>query len=88
LPITVIKGGSTTSDTATSLQVTIQKYDYTHTNLLTFSFENLKACPTGTEKIEHTLTVDQNGILTIVCKELNGYNRIKPAQRVDLKKWL
>ena len=88
LPITVIKGGSTTSDTATSLQITIQKYDYTHTTLLTFSFDNLKACPTGTEKIEHTLTVDQNGILTIVCRELNGFNRIKPAQRVDLKTWI
>jgi PLD-like domain len=87
LPITVVKGGSTPVSDATSLQITIQKYDYIHTNILQFTLNNLKPCPIDTQKIEHTMTVNENGILRIVCRELNGFDRTKTLE-VDLKKWL
>ena len=55
--------------------------------MLQFSFDNIKPCPKDTKKIEHTLTVDQNGFLTVICRELNGYNRVK-TMKVELKNWL
>lgn len=87
LPITVVKGGRTPIDNVTSLIVAIQKYDYVHRNILLFSLDNIKPSPKNTQKIEYTLTVDQNGFLTVKGKELNGYNRVK-TMKVELKKWL
>lgn len=88
LPFTVVKGGKTTTDNAKSLSVTIQKNDYNvPKTILNFSFKNLQPQPTGTEKIEHTLTLEKNGILTISCLELNGYGR-KMIQKINIKNWL
>lgn len=87
LPFTVIKGGKTTVDNATSLLVTIQKNDYLQRNIKKFSFTNLKPTPKGTEKIEHILTLEKNGILTICCKELNGFGRTQ-VEKVDVRNYL
>lgn len=87
LPITVVRKGNTPIDNATSLQITIQKFDFVLKTILQFTFENLKPCPKNTEKIEHTLTVNENGILTVFCRELNGYNRTT-NKIVDLKKYI
>jgi len=88
LPFTIIKGGKTTEDNSKSLSITIQKNDYNIPKTIhKFSFQNLQAQPKGTEKIEHTLTLEKNGILTILCKELNGYGRTK-IEKVDIKNWL
>ncbi|MEJ7667098.1 MAG: phospholipase D-like domain-containing protein [Hymenobacter sp.] len=87
LPITVKKNGTTPVNDATSLQITIQKYDYRYQDLLKFSLEHLKVAPADTPKIEHTMTVDKNGILTVYCLELNGYGRSK-TMRVDLRNYL
>lgn len=84
LPITVKKNGNTPVSNATSLQITIQKYDYLHQNILQFTLDNIKVAPADTPKVEHTMTVDQSGILTVHCVELNGYGRTK-IMRVDLK---
>jgi len=83
LPITVKRNGNTPISNATSLQITIQKYDYIHQNILQFTMDNLKIAPANTPKIEHTITVDQSGIMTVHCLELNGYGRTK-IMRVDL----
>lgn len=87
LPITVKKNGNTPVNDATSLQVTIQKYDYTHQTILQFSLDNIKVAPANTPKIEHTLTVGQNGMLTVRCVELNGFGRTL-TKYVDLKTFL
>tara|TARA_R110001606_G_scaffold262634_1_gene411253 strand:+ start:927 stop:1916 length:990 start_codon:yes stop_codon:yes gene_type:complete len=88
LPFTVVKGGKTSEDNATSLSVTIQKNDYNiPKTILEFSFEELKAQPKGTKKIEHTLTLEKDGILTIFCKELNGFGRTKTI-KLDIKNCL
>jgi len=84
LPITVKRKGNTPISNATSLQITIQKYDYIHQNILQFTMDNLKIAPADTPKIEHTITIDQNGIMTVFCEELNGYGRTK-TMRVDIK---
>jgi hypothetical protein len=87
LPFTTIKGGKTPVDNATALRVTIQKNDYIQKTIMQFSLDNIKPCPKNTEKIEHTLTLEKSGILTIICKELNGFNRIK-SMTLDIKNWL
>lgn len=86
LPITKKAIGSDPSGNSTSLQITIQKYDYFYTTLEQFSISYLKPCPINTPKIEHTLTVDKTGFLTVHCVELNGYGRSQ-TKRVDLKKF-
>ncbi len=86
LPVTVKRNGSTPISNATSLQITIQKYDFIHQNILQFTLDNLKAAPADTPKIEHKITVDQTGIMTVHCVELNGYGRTK-IMRVDIKKF-
>lgn len=87
LPFTAKKVGLTTTDNAKSLRVTIQKNDYIPRTIKQFSLSNLKPSPKGTQKIEHTLTLEQNGILTINCVELNGFGRTK-TEKVDIKNWL
>lgn len=87
LPFTATKKGLTTIDNAKSLRVTIQKNDYLPRIIKQFSLNNLKASPEGTEKIEHTLTLEKNGILTIHCKELNGFSNTT-NETVNIKKWL
>lgn len=87
LPYTSIKGGKTPTNHASSLQVTIQKNDYLATTILQFSIDHLKICPEGTEKLELTLTLNKEGILTVYCKELNGFNRTK-IMTVDIKNHL
>lgn len=84
LPITVKRNGNTPISNTTSLQITIQKYDYIHQNILRFTMDNLKIAPADTPKIEHTITVDQTGIMTVHCLELNGYGRTK-TMKADLK---
>ncbi|WP_445457645.1 phospholipase D-like domain-containing protein [Flavobacterium sp. HNIBRBA15423] len=86
LPITVKINGTTPVSNATSLQVTIQKYDYIHQNILQFTLDNLKIALAGTPKIEHTITIDQTGIMTVHCLELNGYGRTK-VMKTDIKKF-
>lgn len=88
LPFTAIKIGKTTSDNAKSLKITIQKNDYSIPKTIkSFSFEHLQPQPNGTEKIEHTLTLNRNGTLNIHCLELNGYGR-KMIKEIDIKNWL
>lgn len=87
LPITIKRNGATPINNATSLQITIQKYDYKHQTILQFTMDNLKIAPADTLKIEHTMTIDQNGLLTVNCVELNGYGRTI-TKYVDLKKFL
>jgi hypothetical protein len=87
LPFTAVKVGRTTTNDASSLQVTIQKNDYLTNTILQFSMDHLKVCPEGTEKLEITLILGQNGILTVNCRELIGYNRTK-SLTVDIKNWL
>ena len=87
LPITIKRNGATPINNATSLQITIQKYDYKHQTILQFTMDNLKIAPADTLKIEHTMTIDQNGLLTVSCVELNGYGRTI-TKYVDLKKFL
>lgn len=87
LPFTVIKGGKTPIDNATSLRITIQKNDFVQRTMLQFSLDNIKPCPTNTDKIEHTLTLEKSGILTIKCRELNGYDR-NETKVLDIKNWL
>ncbi len=84
LPITVNKKGNTPVSNATSLQITIQKYDFIYQNILQFTIDNLKIAPADTPKIEHTITIDQSGNMTVHCLELNGYGRTK-TMRVNLK---
>lgn len=84
LPITVNKKGTTPVSNATSLRITIQKYDFVHQNILQFTMENLKIAPIGTPKIEHNITIDQSGNMIINCLELNGYGRTK-TMTVNLK---
>ena len=86
LPFTTIKGGRTPVDNATSLSISIQKNDYIQRTILQFTLDNIKPCPIGTDKIEYTLTLENSGILTIICRELNGYDRIK-TMTLDLKNW-
>jgi hypothetical protein len=87
LPLKVNKIGLTPIDNAKSLNTIVQKNDYIPKTIKQFSFDNLKACPNGTEKIEYFLELGKNGILTINCKELNGYGRTK-TERINLKNWL
>lgn len=84
LPITVKRTGFTPVSNATSLNVTIQKYDYVHQTILQFSMDNLKIAPANTAKAEFTMTVDKLGLLTVHCLELNGYGRSKTIS-LDLK---
>lgn len=86
LPITIKRKGNTPISDATSLQITIQKYDFIHQNILQFTLDNLKIAPADTPKIEHTITVDQTGIITVHCAELNGYGRTKII-KADLKNY-
>lgn len=89
LPIAVTKGGRNVNANTTALTVTIQKRDYTNTvNLLAFTIKGLKACPANTEKLEIKLYIGHDGIMAVDCRELNGYNRIKETQYVDLKNYL
>jgi hypothetical protein len=87
LPFEMSKIGSTPVDNAKSVKTTVQKNDYIPKTIKEFNFENLKGCPKGTEKIEYFLKVGKDGILTINCKELNGYGRTK-IERINLKNWL
>lgn len=87
LPITVVKGGLTPADNVSSLQVIIRMFYNHYTTLAELTFDNLKPCPKGTKKIEHTLSIDLNGMLMIVCNEVNGYNRVKKFEPIDLKLW-
>jgi len=87
LPFSVVKGGRTTSPGAESLQVNIQKNDYIKTTISQFSLDKIQPSPEGTEKIKHYLTLEKNGILTVHCKEVNGYGREKIV-KIDIKNWL
>ena len=90
LPITVKKNGLTPINNATSLKITIQKYDFIYHTLAQFTLDKIKPCLANTVKIEHTMTVDHNGILTILCQELNGYEGYerKKTIKVDLKNFI
>lgn len=87
LPVTKIMIGATPSNGLTSLKVTIQKFDYHHQTIDEFQFNNLKPAVAGTKKIEHILNINEFGVLTIICKELNGYNRTLSPRAIDLKKY-
>lgn len=86
LPYTAKKVGLTTTNYAKSLLITIQKNDYIPRTIKQFSLTCLKPSPKGTKKVEFTLTLEQNGILTIYCQELNGFGRTK-TEKVNIKKW-
>ena len=87
LPFTAVKGGKTTTENAKSLSITIQKNDYTPKTIKNFSFNGLQPKPKGTKKIEHTLTLDKNGILTIHCLELNGSGKTL-VEKINIKNCL
>jgi PLD-like domain len=87
LPITVVKESTSSVDYAVSCLMTIQKYDYIYKTILTFSIDNIYSTVKEKQKFEETLTIDKNGILTVISKEVNGYGR-KTINHVDLKKWL
>lgn len=87
LPITKKMNGTTSTDNATSLKVTIQKNDYTKQTLVEFSLDNIKPSPRGTVKIEHTLFINQHGVLTVIAREINGYGRTN-FKRVNLRSFI
>ncbi len=87
LPFSVVRGGKTTNDNQKGISITIQKFDGSIKNIWKSELKHIKPSPSGTEKIEHTLELNKAGILTINCKEKDGYNRIKKGV-VDIKNWL
>ncbi|MBN8790415.1 MAG: Hsp70 family protein [Terrimonas sp.] len=87
LPFTGVSVGSTTTEGAKSLGITIQKNDYIPKTILTFSLANIQPSPIGTEKVELTLTLNKSGLLTVIAKELNGFNEVADKS-VDIKNCL
>ncbi|OOV19548.1 phospholipase D-like domain-containing protein [Flavobacterium sp. LM4] len=80
LPFTFEKNGKTSVDKQTGILVTIQKNDYIKKNILQISLNNIKPSPAGTSKIKHTITLKNDGQLTVHCKELDGYGRTNVGQ--------
>lgn len=76
LPYTAVKGGQTVEDNQKNIQITIQKFDISATTILTLNLNNIKPDPSGTEKIEHVITLDRTGKLTVTCKEVGGNMRV------------
>ena len=87
LPFSITKTGKTPLPGISALQVTIQKNDVIKKNILQFTMENLKVTPEGTLKLEHNLTLEKSGILTVVTNELNGYGKTK-SHRINIKNCL
>jgi hypothetical protein len=87
LPIRVIKGGNTTVNDQKGISVTIQMRDYIPKTILNLSLKDIKPSPANTLKIEHKLTLDKSGLLTVYCKEVDGYNRTD-SKWTNLKDWL
>lgn len=81
LPFSATRGGRTTIEEQKSISITIQKFDITHKTILELSLKNISPSPMGTNKVDHKLTLEQNGLLTVECKELGGFNRVD-------KKWI
>ncbi len=81
LPFSTTKGGRTTIEEQKSISITIQKFDIIHKTILELSLKNIKPSSLGTNKVEHKLTLEQNGLLTVACREIDGFNRVD-------KKWI
>lgn len=81
LPFSATRGGRTTIEEQKSISITIQKFDITHKTIFELSLKNIAPSPAGTNKVDHKLTLEQNGLLTVECKEIDGYNRTD-------KKWV
>lgn len=75
LPFTIIKGGRTLNNNQTNVLIKVQKFDLRPKTILELTLANMKASPAGTEKIEHIITLNKNGVLTIECREVGGYHR-------------
>jgi hypothetical protein len=86
LPAQATRNGATVLEGQIAVEITIQKFDIRHSDILKFTFSNLQPSPAGTTKVEHYLHIDNQLILTVSCKELNGGSRITPPHRIDLKK--
>lgn len=75
LPYKETKTGSTVIDNQTAVRITIQKKDIIPETILQFSLSNIKSSPQGTAKVEITLDLNNQGVLKVFCKEINGYDR-------------
>lgn len=87
LPFTVTKGGKTVIDNQTNVIISIQKYGIVNKTIIQLKLENIKPSQSGTEKIEHNFHLNKLGLLTITCKEINGYERIVKTEK-NIKNWL
>lgn len=87
LPFTVKRVGKIVDADQTSVLIIIQKLYLSPLNIARFTLDNIMKSPIGTEKVEYHFTLEKSGILSIVCKELNGYGR-EVTKNVDIKNWL
>lgn len=87
LPITITRPGLTTIVNQTSVHITIQKFHTYPITIATLDLMNIQPSPESTLKVQHQLTLDKNGFLTIVCSEVGGYGR-RVTKIVDIKNWL
>ena len=87
LPFSTTKGGRTTIEEQKSISITIQKFDIVHKTVLELNLKNIKPSPIGTNKVEHKLTLEQNGLLTVECREVDGFNRVD-TKRLNIKNCL
>ena len=81
LPFSTTMGGRTTIAEQKSISITIQKFDITHKTILKLSLQNIAPSPIGTNKVDQKLTLEQNGLLTVECTEVDGFKRMD-------KKWI
>ena len=84
LPFKETKTGLTVSDNQTAIRITIQKKDIFPETILQFSLTNIKSSPQGTAKVEITLDLNNQGLLNIFCREINGYDR-SASRTLDIK---
>lgn len=89
LPLTAIREGSTVFDNQTAVKAIIQRNDFSMgtQTILEFSIEMLEPSPKGTPKIQFSMTLYKGGMLEVICREINGFNRSNKGI-VNLNKWI
>lgn len=87
LPVTVTKTARSIKENQTNLRTTVQILDSRLRTILQFTTYGIQPKKMGTTVVEHQLDVDEQGILTVTCRELDGFGK-HVTRRINLKQFI
>lgn len=88
LPYKKIVDGNSTVNEQHSAEIIVQKRDVNNTNILSFVIDGLMPRGMDERLINVELSFDKTGMLTVLCSEADGGNRISKTQKVNIKYFL